>query len=269
VPVLRVYLKDVLDLVSNNDCIVDDYFGIVAFLNVLPLLFHLGSWKEAHGIPLFKECAVLINCIFCNIIHRITPPTGDVRRDSVPSLVELPETESANILIERLITDEDDRNSTQGLWRKEILSSHPKSFACIAAIEVLGWWSFNGVDLKVPSPTAYGPPLDLPGAIKEYEDNIRHLIRRTPEFDYIEPIITAIIDSRKPPKPHQTRSLLYGPLCNFHRRCGVSSCRKTEVVARCTGGCGGLEYYCSKEHQKEHWKIHKHFCRKQSLARNG
>jgi len=261
VPALFRYLRSTLALVANNACIVDDYFGICAFLNILPLLFHLGTWKVSHCVPQFRDVTAVIGMITVNICHWIAPPNGEDENDSRPSLVDLPETIGAQILIERMITDEDGEESTNGKWRKDLLEQHPKSFAVIAAVEVLGWYSYNGIDLRIPVPVTNGPPTVVSGILEEYEESIIYLIRRHPDLAYIESILDALLHHKKPPKPHQIQSLLYGPLCNARRRCGLPSCRSPDVGARCSA-CGGMEYYCSKEHQKMHWKEHKPICRK-------
>lgn len=260
-PAVLKYLDSTLNLVCNNKCIVDDYYGVCAFLNIVPLLYHIGTWKISHSVPQFRKVLAAICMIVMNICHWITPPSGEDRFDAKPSLVDLPATVGARIYIERIITDEDDDNSTRGSWRKELLESHPKSFAITAGLEVLGWYSYNGVAMNTPVPVSSGPPIDVSEAIEEYESNIVYLIRRHPDLQYIEPILTALIHKRKAPKPNQARSLLHGPLCSARRRCGLPSCRNPQVVARCSG-CGGMEYYCSKDHQRQHWTDHKPICKK-------
>jgi len=128
VPSLLKHLTSTLALVvANNDCIVEDYYGICAFINILPLIFHLGTWKMSHCVPKFRDMTAMICMITVNICHWITPPQGEDKNDSRPSLVDFPETIGAQILIERMITDEDGEESTQGKWRKDLLEQHPKS----------------------------------------------------------------------------------------------------------------------------------------------
>lgn len=72
-------------------------------------------------------------------------------------------------------------------------------------------------------------------------------------------ITSALARKEVPEKPTRDASLLYTPLYFEHRRCGLLSCRKlaedTEsgVLFRCSGGYEGLEQYCCREHQLEHW----------------
>jgi hypothetical protein len=137
----------------------------------------------------------------------------------------------------------------------------------MAAVEVLGWYSYNGIDSRIPVTVISGPPTDISGILEEYEERIIHLIRRHPDLAYIESILTALLHHEKPSKHHQTMSLLYGPLCNARRQCGLPSCRNPDVGARCAG-CGGIEYYCSKDHQKMHWKEHSSpICNKHRTSR--
>ena len=260
VPSLLKYLRSTLNLVHNNDCLVDEYFGVCAFLNIVPLLYHFGSWEVSHHDSSFRDIAASICMFAMNICHWITPPNGKDTSDSRPSLVELPETVGARIFIERMITAEDEEDSTHGKWRKELLELYPKTFAVIAALEVLQWYSFNGVDLRIPLPLT-GRPIDIAGAIEDYEANFKHLIKRHPSLDYVEPVVTALILRKKMPRPSQARSLLHGPLNNARRRCGLPSCRKREVFLRCSG-CNRLEFYCCRDHQTQHWKEHKPYCKK-------
>jgi hypothetical protein len=245
VPSVLKYLRSTMNLVQNNDCVVDEYFGVCAFLNIVPLLYHFGSWEVSHHDSSFSDVAAGICMVGTNICHWITPPNGEDTSDSRPSLVKLPETDGARIFIERMITDEDDEDSTQGKWRKELLELYPKAFAVIAALEILQWYSFNGVDLRIPILVSCERTIDIAGAVEDYEANFKHLIERHPGLDYIEPVVTALIQRKKMPRPSQARSLLHGPLSNARRRCGLPSCRKREVFLRCSG-CNRLEFYCCK-----------------------
>ena len=47
------------------------------------------------------------------------------------------------------------------------------------------------------------------------------------------------------------------------RGCTRSSAADGGDLKICSGGCGGLARYCCGEHQREHWRQHKRFCRAQ------
>jgi hypothetical protein len=105
----------------------------------------------------------------------------------------------------------------------------------------------------------------IPESIKTYLPTIESIVHHTPAFGYIQPIAQALAKGRKPGRPDGSTSLLFGPLIDSNRRCGLLSCRKTaedagvDNLKRCVG-CDEMEQYCYREHQKQDWKVHKIFC---------
>ena len=246
------YIRSCLPLVCDNNCIVDEYFGIAALLNLLPLLYLMGSWKSLQKSTEFYDVSRLLITVIENVTLGITDPSGNSKYDKRPDLQELPETRSAQIVIEPL---------ERRTWRKDLLSKHPHSFLVIAGIEVLGWFSHNGVDFN-----NVRTEVDVPKALRKFKDRYYELIRRVEEYEYIKPVLDALIERKKAPPPDPKLSLLNGPLLDTCKRCALHSCRKTKKeighpLSKCAGNCAGLVYYCCKEHQKEHWKYHKNFCR--------
>jgi hypothetical protein len=141
----------------------------------------------------------------------------------------------------------------------------------MAAVEVLGWWSTQGVDLtkKGRVTVTNGPPETVRACLEEYREPICFLVETSASpfqeelSSFVDPIITAIIDDKKAPLPKVSKSLLYGPFIYDNRRCASCQTTAPEVghpLLRCGGGCGGLEHYCTKAHQKDDWKDHKYFC---------
>ncbi len=252
------YIQAFLPLICNNNCIVDEYFGIVAYLNILPLLYMMGSWKAIRRLPEFNNIAKLLIHVIENVCYQITEPNGDREHDARPDLEKLPETRSAQILIEPL---------ERRTWRKELLTKHPLSFLVIAGIEVLGWFSHSGVNFNnVYIEMNTGEKPDIPEALGDFKEKYYELIGRVKEYEYIKPILDALIDRKKAPVPDCKLSLLNGPLLDSCKRCALPTCRKSKKdigfpLSRCAGNCAGLVYYCCKEHQKAHWKYHKNFCK--------
>ena len=74
-------------------------------------------------------------------------------------------------------------------------------------------------------------------------NNIRISITSCPPSD-------ALIERKKMPKLKLARSLLYGPLSNARRRCGLPSCRKCGVKS-CCSACHGMELHCSQDHRMQ------------------
>ena len=247
------YLRLVQDSTSSNR-VVENYYGIVALLNVLPALYQFAGWREYHHDNILSYRTVIANlrtivCIIChNLVHK-----GDI--DSKPSLENFPEMENVEPLIIPLLVIEEDTEHDP-TWRKDYFASNPKSFAVIACVELLGWWNHKGIKISRSN------------TIKKYKDDILEWSRNIPKLGYIEPILNALCKNEKAPKPSSSKSLLYGPLIHAFRRCGLPTCRKTvtetgNALFLCNG-CDGMEQYCSKAHQKQHWKTHKFFCKRNS-----
>jgi hypothetical protein len=267
------YLGKAFMLVHNTECSVEQYFAVVAFLNILPALYHLGNWTAEHE-RLQRSFEALLMTIFVNICHTATGVVDgqeqDDFSDQAPNLEELPELLPAKILMEPLLYRDGDMtqaSTTDNKWRARVLKQRPMSFAVAGGLEILAWWATHGVDLSIGMiDTHESSPISVPEALEEYQERIGRLAERTPRLAFINKITEDIVKGRKPTHPTRKESLLYGPLIYANRRCGLASCRKLEAVRggelmRCSGGCGGLEHYCCREHQKEHWDLRKRFCR--------
>ena len=153
-----------------------------------------------------------------------------------------------------MIANEDDEDNTQGRWRKKLLEEHPKAFAIFGAMEVLQWYCYNGVDLRVP--LLVESTVTVIEYIKDTDHAFYYLIDTYPSLDYMKPIIKAMILGKKTPKPSDTRSLLHGPLNNARKKCGLPSCRNPEAYLRCAG-CNWIEFY------KQFWKKFRTTCTQQ------
>ena len=250
------YLQMILPMVHCNSCIVDEYSGVVAFLNILPVLYLTATWPRVRYFP---KSRIITSVLFEIIIDIFEVIAGDdLKYDAQPDLSQLPEAFSAQILIVPLLEKQS--------WRKDLILKHPLSFAVIAGIEVLGWYSYHHVSLDMSLPTNEHCDSGLiRDTLQADKGNIQELIERVPEYAYIEPILEALILNDKAPFPDAKVSLLNEPLLDDNKCCGFYYCRKTnrdigKELQKCGGGCGGLEYYCCREHQKKHWGYHKNFC---------
>jgi hypothetical protein len=277
------YLEKVFMLIHNTECSVEQNFGVVAFLNILPALYHLGNWTAQHE-RLQRGLVALLTTILVNICHNATIAEDGQEQDDffdqAPNLEEFPELLQAKILMEPLLYRDGDTTqdstiagTTDKKWRARVLKQRPMSFAVAGGLEILAWWATHGVDLSegMIETNDSSPAISVPGALGEYQERIGRLAERTPRLAFINMITDDIFKGRKPPHPTRKDSLLYGPLIYADRRCGLVSCRKLEAVRggelmRCSGGCGGLEHYCCKEHQKDHWDLHKRFCKMNKVA---
>ena len=225
-------------MVHSNNCLVKENVGVVTLLNILPVCHMIAGWPAATRLNGFENVLQLVTQIVMIICFQITSPDGNSQYDSSLDVTKFPEVYNARIFIESL---------QQGTWRQDILSKHPHSYAVIAGIEVLEEYSRQGVDLNINIPVKFGPHIDVAGAIEEYKSNIEELVERIEQYAYIKPIMNAIINNEK-------AAVSDLPLLDARKRCGLHSCRKDQHntgrnLLQCTGGCGGLEYYCCKDHQ--------------------
>ena len=142
----------------------------------------------------------------------------------------------------------------------------------MASLEVLGWWSINDINLTLARVDCGDDPDEtIKSCIEEYESRIRLLMHESGHNEdlktYIDPILNKLKEEAETVRrPNPNKSLLYGPFIFDNRRCGL--CQKTAndvgmtELLRCSGGCKGLQHYCCQDHQKQHWKTHKFFCKK-------
>jgi hypothetical protein len=85
-------------------------------------------------------------------------------------------------------------------------------------------------------------------------------------LSYLVPIVTALLDDKRPALPPTDVALLRDPLhrqltCSSHG-CSNATREDGRPLHLCGGDCGGLARYCSTEHQKAHWPVHKVFCKR-------
>lgn len=132
--------ESIFGLVNNSECLVEQHFGVVALLNLLPLLYFLGDWKEAHeALPRYRlPCSLATT--FINILHAAA---DDDAWDSPPDLNLLPELGGAHVWVRSLFQS----NEMAGT----VLRERPMSFAVAASIEVLGRWVTRQVPVSVDS----------------------------------------------------------------------------------------------------------------------
>lgn len=259
---------------------MEETYGIVALINLLPALYYFGPWQLAHGSRDFPTLVACFASIIINVCHSATRCDDGDEWDAPIDLDAFPELTSAKVLIRPLLvsaegdSDNGTRSDTEehnSDWRLTVLRSRPMSFLVASGLEILGWWSYKGVDFsRSRIPGAPGEIITIPDSIDEYLPRIRQLVSRTPSLAYMVPLAEALArgeTSKTALAPLVKQNvLLYGPLMDANRRCGY--CRAPQPqekmgrdLLRCGGGCSQMEQYCCKEHQQAHWKVHKAFCK--------
>ena len=288
------YTSEMFRLVHNNECLIEEYSGVVAFLNILPALYHFGMWNEAKSSHLFNLFVASFASIISNIAFGATlgvrSRDGGADAADLNAITDPPRNledsrSSAKVFWESLLLVKDDDQLTSDdeqyhllssnpnlcrEWRIKLLHDSPRTFAVMAGIEVMGWWSSKGIDFtRAAIPVDDGPAEAISDSLEDDLPRIRLLIRGSPRKDlispYIERIAAAIMKNKKAKRPSPRSSLLHGPFYYDSRRCGL--CHKTEKevghnLLSCAGGCQGLEQYCCREHQKQDWNKHKFWCKR-------
>lgn len=162
-----------------------------------------------------------------------------------------------------LLRDGDRENRRH--WRTDLLEERLLWFAPAAALELLGWWVYQEPSFLRGSYDVFDECTTIQEIMAHMSEDISPILNATEDLAYIGPILNALVAGEVPARPSKRRSLLYGPLLDANKRCGLPSCRSTRGaeggdLLRCTGGCRGLEQYCCKDHQVEDWGRHKAFC---------
>ena len=265
-PALRGYMRNIFNMVHNSECIVELINGIVDFINITPLLYHLGCWKAGRHAIRVNDLVTCLASLVLNMCHSATSDDWE-KVDCAPNLEQFPELIQATVHVGPLLCGHV-WEKTETSWRGKILESRPMTYAVAAGIEILGHWSNKGIVVSqaINSGVSYHEETIAFG-IDEYLSQFRCLFKeRRPELGGILAIAEGLAECDSVSLPANEVSVLRDPLNNACMRCSLSSCRATrcengEPLLRCSGGCSGLSRYCCKEHQKEHWRQHKAFCK--------
>jgi hypothetical protein len=113
---LEYYLRDVFRLVHNSECWREEYFGVVAFLNILPAIYHFGNWKEAQASTRFNRFIGILVSFIMNMAHSATGQEDGID-DDPRDLETFPELISANVVMEGLLVmteDEEEEVTSSG-----------------------------------------------------------------------------------------------------------------------------------------------------------
>jgi hypothetical protein len=234
-------------------------------IDLLPILYHLGSWRQCHSLTEYQMLAHSIVVVLNQVLQLTVayPFIVDVPVDTS----KYPRVRKSVVFADPLLLDESTRANT---WRKDLLVQRPGSFAVTGLIEVLAWWVFKGFDLHIYVYPTHGPDSTL---LRRSISLLRSLVMRNTRLSHVQQLASSLADMNIPEAPTQSTYLLYGPLFFAHRRCGLLGCDRTTsptggALLRCSGGCDGLEQYCCREHQLADWKAgHKNFCKRNGKAK--
>ena len=251
------YLQNVATRVFNNDCLVEERFGVVELINILPLLLYAAehrTWRQA----LVRNFGIIISiatyiCQLCHNTHNV-----DFENDGAPDFERFPCFRRGFVLVD---VDHD------------LATTRPFAFATCALLEVLARWHNKGLAVAriiVPDDEDLGAVLnsyydhpDWP----QYRNWLTDLLtNRDPRFTYGLAILQALVSHQDVDIHIPTSAILRQNLERRHLRCALPGCDRTtsadteSPLRSCNGGCEGLARYCSVDHQRLHWRRHKRHC---------
>lgn len=231
-------------------------------IDMLPILYHLGSWRECYSL---EEYGLLAKAIIIGLAHfsdlhlvchltvDAAPHTGDYSRVRKSIVFADP------LLLKEVAVDEIDEGNASSNWRKDLLIEAPGSFAVTGLVEVLGWWVYKGYRLTNGCKSASS-------MLHRTLPLLECIVKQSPRVSHIVGLAKRLAKKRIPNAPVLSSYLLFDPLFFKNRRCGLAECNKMTSseggsLLRCGGGCENLEHYCCREHQVADWKDgHKRFC---------
>jgi len=242
---VNAYIADLFELIHNNECIFEEAWGTIAYINIVPLLYWLGDWEAAHPWILKSTLPELVSSVAINILHSVWIGQDDERVDRAFDYETFPELRPAVNFMYHL----------EGDGRE-----HPLSWAVAASFEVLGRWTMRGIPVSSQTCSTNLGREPITTLYKEYTDRCNGMgsekARRV-----TEDILLKLSRRETPGLPSMGESILRKPMEDMLKRCACCGSEGGRKFS-CGGDCKGLACYCCKEHQVKHWKIHKDFCKR-------
>jgi hypothetical protein len=276
---LNNYFEHLLDLLEDSQCIVEETYGIAAFINILPLLYWMGDWKKVQAPISNHHLTESIATILMNLVNSQNngATNEDDRIDVHWDLENMPELSSAIVFLEPLLLPNSRATASS------VLREHPMSWTIAATFELLDKWALCGIPVGT---TWLHDKVDhgdrhLATCLQNYIPRLETLAPRARKIAI--PLATALATQTTTTttplatlQHESSSSFLKNPLIRLASRCefcgtteaaggggGGGGAANSSTISACAGGCRGLAQYCCKKHQKQHWPQHKIWCKMQ------
>jgi hypothetical protein len=254
---LQIYLKkQIEDDMEDESLLMHKNCGAVALVRIIPMLYHLSSWgglTPNRRKSMFNQMIVVLRnlCLIRDAVD--SGHSSDARDDMVDPLYPARDGKKCALSV----------------------------FAIAAVLEILGRFIAHGAHMQ-DRPAGF---LRDANCEQEIDDIVKEYARFNLDFAFLPALLeccqnpsssAAQIDAKRILAENENKLLLADPLLQSRMRCGLPRCRarqpqgqqdgsssigRSQNLPKCSGGCNGMELYCCREHQIEHWCDHKRFCR--------
>lgn len=235
------YMTSVLEHITDYVFVCQLSWGTVSFTRIIPLLYQIGSWKLAIDSMTEKTKSSLVQKIAMFAVKLFE------KRDQGEQM----HSPDFRTLMESAFLKKKCNHSVSG-----------PDFAIVGALDILQKWDKMGVNTG---------QFD-----QEQRESLHPLIDDySPHLDYLRSFLGIESDENSKNDGSNSRgskgiSFLHS-MTKKYGKCGLPTCQATNASAEnntktlfTCGGCNGLELYCCREHQRQHWAVHKRFCKRKA-----
>ena len=246
--VIERYMAELGSRCCQAECIVEEQFGLKELMDFTPLLYVAGTWKECR--PYFEGLALRLGIIAINVIH--TAERDDGEYDVPPDTEVHPSLVNAILYVDGMF----------GTKFQKLLVKNPFSLGAALMTEVLASWQEQGISVTNEVMNPDGSTVG--SSYIEYRPQIKRLMKRVPELEYLKPLITALETNQKPDVMRD--GVFLKAMLTNSSKCGFLSCNNSRAeghkLSKCSGKCNKSVQYCSKDHQKADWAFHQILCKR-------
>jgi hypothetical protein len=180
IPAMYNYIAPIFPRISNAECLVEEYYGITQILNVIPLLYYLGDWRESTVFLKRSSLPMIVATLAVNILHSsdIDNRLENPRVDCPPNLNHFGELKGAIVFVSNLF----------GIEGSAHMKAKPLTFTVVALVETLSRWKLHGIEDNNDNNDRADTVQDC---FLEYLPHFEILVKRFPHFSFVLPIAKA------------------------------------------------------------------------------